>query len=166
VYAVAPNIRFAGGGASSPIDVSGTLASDGVLSVLSDAEDGLFPKPKEIRFVCSCPDHADMCKHVSAVLYAVGVLLDGQPELLFKLRGVDGEDLLAKAKDAAVTGMAESTGELDGADLSALFGIELGEIAEPVTEVKKVTKVKKAAKKAVKTKTPEKPAKRTRSRGA
>lgn len=154
------------GQVGSMFDLMAGKLGDGVMSVLSHAEDGLFPKPKEIRFDCSCPDHADMCKHVSAVLYAVGVLLDGQPELLFKLRGVDGEDLLAKAKDAAVTGMAESTGELDGADLSAIFGIE---IAEPVIEVKKVTKVKKAAKKAKKTakkKTPEKPAKRTRSRGA
>jgi uncharacterized Zn finger protein len=154
------------GQVGSMLDLIAGKLGDGVMSVLSDAEDGLFPKPKEIRFNCSCPDHADMCKHVSAVLYAVGVLLDGQPELLFKLRGVDGEDLLTKAKDAAVTGMAESTGELAGADLSALFGIEIGEIAEPVTEVKKVTKVKKAAKKAAKPKTPEKASKRGRSRGA
>ena len=145
------------------LDLMAGKLGDGVMSVLSDAEDGMFPKPKEIRFVCSCPDHADMCKHVSAVLYAVGVLLDGQPELLFKLRGVDGADLLAKAKDAAVTGVTENAGELAGADLGALFGIELGEIAEPVKEVKAV---KKAAKKAAKPKTPEKPAKRGRSRGA
>jgi uncharacterized Zn finger protein len=103
-----------------------------------------------------------MCKHVSAVLYGVGVLLDTKPELLFTLRGVDGADLLAKAKDAAVTGVTENTGELAGADLSALFGIELGDIAEPVTEFKKVTKVKKPAK----TKTLEKASKRPRSRGA
>jgi uncharacterized Zn finger protein len=154
------------GQVGSMLDLMAGKLGDGVMSVLSDAEDGLFPKPKEIRFDCSCPDHADMCKHVSAVLYAVGVLLDGQPELIFKLRGVDGADLLAKAKDAAVTGMAKSTGELEGADLSALFGIELGEIAEPVTEVKKVTKVKKAAKKAAKPKTSEKAPKHGRSRGA
>ena len=40
-----------------------------VMHVLTDAEHGLFPKAREIRFDCSCPDHADMCKHVSAVLY-------------------------------------------------------------------------------------------------
>jgi uncharacterized Zn finger protein len=130
------------------------------MSVLSDAQQGLFPKTKEIRFDCSCPDHADMCKHVSAVLYGVGVLLDTQPELLFTLRGVDGADLLAKAKDAAVTGVTENTGELAGADLSAIFGIELGGIAEPVTEVKPVPKVKKTKK------TSDKPAKHPRSRGA
>jgi uncharacterized Zn finger protein len=125
----------------------------------------LFPKTKEISFDCSCPDHADMCKHVSAVLYGVGVLLDTKPELLFTLRGVDGADLLAKAKDAAVTDVAASGGELAGADLSAIFGIELGEIEEPVKEVKEV-KVVKRVKKAAKDKTSEKPAKRGRSRGA
>ena len=30
---------------------------------------GLFPTPKEIKFTCSCPDWASMCKHVAAVLY-------------------------------------------------------------------------------------------------
>ena len=56
---------------------------------------GLFPEPKEIRFACSCPDYASMCKHVAAVLYGVGARLDQQPELLFRLRAVDEKDLLA-----------------------------------------------------------------------
>ncbi len=33
---------------------------------------GLFPRPSDIRFSCSCLDHAAMCKHVAAVLYSVG----------------------------------------------------------------------------------------------
>ena len=37
---------------------------------------GSFPKPREIRLSCSCPDYADMCKHVAAVLYGVGVQLE------------------------------------------------------------------------------------------
>ncbi|MFM0150661.1 SWIM zinc finger family protein, partial [Paraburkholderia sp. RL18-085-BIA-A] len=49
---------------------------------------GLFPVPKEIRFSCSCPDWASMCKHIAAVLYGVGARLDQQPELLFALRRV------------------------------------------------------------------------------
>jgi len=149
------------GQVGSMLDLLAGKLGDGVMRVLSDVEDGLFPKTKEIRFDCSCPDHADMCKHVSAVLYGVGVLLDAKPELLFTLRGVDGADLLAKAKDAAVSGVAENTGELAGADLSAIFGIEIGDIEEPVKEVKVVKKVKKTSK----DKTSEKPAKRPRSRG-
>ena len=58
---------------------------------------GLFPTPKEIKLSCSCPDWADMCKHVAAVLYGVGARLDASPELLFLLRGVGHAELVAKA---------------------------------------------------------------------
>ena len=40
--------------------------------------DGLFPTPDEIELSCSCPDWADMCKHVAAALYGVGARLDVQ----------------------------------------------------------------------------------------
>src|SRR5215212_3227789 len=59
--------------------------------------DGLFPAPKEIKLSCSCPDWADMCKHVAAVLYGIGARLDRSPELLFVLRGVDQTELIAGA---------------------------------------------------------------------
>lgn len=52
-------------------------------------KDGLFPKPREISFNCSCPDWAVMCKHVAAVLYGVGARLDEDPLLFFSLRGID-----------------------------------------------------------------------------
>src|SRR5260221_13354325 len=57
--------------------------------------DGLFPAPDEIKLSCSCPDWADMCKHVAAALYGIGARLDAKPELLFVLRGVDHLELLA-----------------------------------------------------------------------
>lgn len=56
---------------------------------LFQAEDGLFPKPSEISFQCSCPDWALMCKHVAAALYGVGARLDHDPTLFFELRGID-----------------------------------------------------------------------------
>ena len=37
---------------------------------------GAVPRAAEIRFRCSCPDYASMCKHVAAVLYGVGARLD------------------------------------------------------------------------------------------
>src|ERR1700716_2302166 len=43
--------------------------------------DGLFPAPKEIKLSCSCPDWADMCKHVAAAHYGVGARLDESPRL-------------------------------------------------------------------------------------
>jgi uncharacterized Zn finger protein len=51
----------------------------------------------QIKLSCSCPDWADMCKHVAAVLYGVGARLDHKPQLLFVLRGVDENDLIAGA---------------------------------------------------------------------
>jgi len=56
-----------------------------------------FDNPGHALVSCSCPDWADMCKHVAAVLYGVGARLDERPELLFVLRGVEERDLLASA---------------------------------------------------------------------
>ena len=55
------------------------------------------PSPDEIKLACSCPDWADMCKHIAAALYGVGARLDEQPQLLFVLRGVDESELVAAA---------------------------------------------------------------------
>lgn len=57
---------------------------------------GLFPTDKEIKFSCSCYDWADMCKHVTAVLYGIGARFDDDPTLFFKLRNIDFEVLLKK----------------------------------------------------------------------
>ena len=113
------------GQVNSMLDLLAGRLGDGVMAVLTDKDGGLFPKPKEIRFDCSCPDYADMCKHVSAVLYGVGVLLDEKPELLFTLRGVDQAELLSEAGQSAVSGLDQAPSDLGDADLSALFGIDL-----------------------------------------
>ncbi len=76
--------------------LQGRLAK-GVMDRVCREGDGLFPAPDEIKLSCSCPDWADMCKHVAAVLYGVGARLDEQPQLLFVLRGVDENELIAGA---------------------------------------------------------------------
>ena len=120
-------VEACAGQVGSMLDLLAGKLGDGVLRVLTDPEAGIFPQSKEIRFDCSCPDHADMCKHVAAVLYGVGVLLDAQPELFFTLRSVDGAELLATSREEMVQDLTvESEGGLEGEDLSALFGIDLG----------------------------------------
>lgn len=136
-------VKSGAGQVGSMLDLLAGKLGDGLMAVLTDKNDGLFPKPKEIRFDCSCPDHADMCKHVSAVLYGVGVLLDTKPELLFTLRGVDQAELLANASSAAITDLSANAGDLAGADLSAIFGIDLG-TKEALTEPEPPQKAKKA----------------------
>lgn len=134
------------GQVGSMLDLLAGKLGDGLMRLLTDPQDGLFPKPKEIRFDCSCPDHADMCKHVSAVLYGVGVLLDTKPELLFTLRGVDQAELLSNASSAAITDLSASGGDLAGADLSAIFGIDLA-MDVPTVDVEAPKPVKKATRK-------------------
>lgn len=100
----------------------------GVMERLTQKKDGLFPKPKEIRMDCSCPDGAGMCKHIAAVMYGIGARLDHSPELLFVLRNVDHFELISHAVsaenlDRELAGDTSSTLQSDA--LGDLFGIEL-----------------------------------------
>ena len=94
-----------------------------VMGVVTDRERGLFPKPGEIRFDCSCPDWASMCKHVASVLYGVGSRLDDRPESLFLLRGVDTAELIAT--EMTLPGDAATDDVLADDALAGLFGIDL-----------------------------------------
>ena len=96
--------------------------SDHVLRVVTDPDRGLFPKPGEITLTCDCPDWAVMCKHAAAVLYGVGSRLDERPELLFRLRDVDAEDLVVG--DMALPDASAGDDVLAG-DLADIFGIDL-----------------------------------------
>ena len=113
--------------------LQGRLSKD-ILADLTAQNGGLFPAPKEIKLDCSCPDWADMCKHVAAVLYGVGARLDEKPELFFTLRGVDMQELVTAVGDSAASpiaaGQAAATA-LDGADLTEIFGVEM-ESTQPV----------------------------------
>jgi uncharacterized Zn finger protein len=103
---------------------------------------GLFPSPKEIKLDCSCPDWADMCKHVAAALYGTAVRLDEKPELFFTLRGIkiddfvgkmvkqESEKILKKAKQKSVRAIATDDGEM-----SALFGITMDNPADTAENI-------------------------------
>lgn len=55
----------------------------------------LFPdKLKDIETDCSCPDWSNPCKHIAAVYYLLGEEFDRDPFLIFKLRGMDRDELL------------------------------------------------------------------------
>jgi uncharacterized Zn finger protein len=114
--------------------LQGRLAK-GVMDRVCREGDGLFPQPSEIKLSCSCPDWADMCKHVAGTLYAIGARLDSEPRLLFELRGVDESELVA--------GADQGPGRLDSApatakvladgDVAALFGLEMTETVGSTT---------------------------------
>ena len=113
--------------------LQGKLAAP-VMEVVTRAEGGLFPVPKAIHLNCSCPDWADLCKHVAAVLYGVGARLDQSPELLFTLRGVDHEELIASAAQSVTQDLSAPAANgggniLDESSLSDIFGIEMEPVA-------------------------------------
>jgi uncharacterized Zn finger protein len=117
----------------SLIDLLAGRLADDVMERLVKPGDGMFPSPREIDVTCSCPDGASLCKHLAAVLYGIGARLDTQPELLFLLRGVDEQELVAAATkesvSRAVRGKDAHTIAAD--DLAAVFGIDLGQGLKP-----------------------------------
>ncbi len=93
---------------------------------------GLFPAPDEIGFECSCPDWADMCKHIAAVLYGIGARIDNNPELLFTLRGVNIDELITKSvekksEELLKKSTKKSKRAILDEDISGIFGIDMDE---------------------------------------
>ncbi|KJJ83858.1 zinc finger SWIM domain-containing protein [Candidatus Omnitrophus magneticus] len=104
---------------------------------------GLFPSPKEIKFGCSCLDWADMCKHVAASLYGVGVKLDTDPKLFFTLRKVEMNDLITEALQNKSKNMLKKANKktsrvIDDSAASKIFDINIDE--EIVREIKPISK--------------------------
>jgi uncharacterized Zn finger protein len=119
--------RDCSGAIDSLVELLQGRLSKGVMTRLCEEKGGMFPSPADIRFTCSCPDWASMCKHVAAVLYGVGARLDRQPDLLFTLRKVDQQELIATAGSGlSRKGRRPAGGKvLASDDLSQMFGIEV-----------------------------------------
>lgn len=138
---------------TSLLDLMRGKLPDVVLARLTDPKEGMFPSPKELKMQCSCPDYATMCKHVAATLYGVGHLLDSEPELFFKMRGVDRMELVSDAIanqscDDAI-GLNEPS-DLQSEDLGAIFGIDLStttELQHPTSGVGNMKSKEKQARK-------------------
>ena len=115
------------GSIDSVVELLRGKLSQAVMARICKPGTGLFPAPKEISFDCSCPDWASMCKHVAAVLYGVGVRLDEQPELLFRLRSVDAADLVTQASAGLKPRQKRPAPArvLDDAQLADVFGIDI-----------------------------------------
>jgi uncharacterized Zn finger protein len=68
----------------------------------TSAKLSLFPKSlRELDTECSCPDWSNPCKHIAAVYYLLGEEFDRDPFLIFRLRGMEREDLLKALGKAA-----------------------------------------------------------------
>ncbi len=125
------------GGIDSLVELLQGRLSKGVMERICRQDTGLFPRPSEIRFTCSCPDYASMCKHIAAVLYGIGARLDLSPELLFRLRAVDAAELLGGIGGALPGDGKRPDREkrLVGDGLAALFDLDMedGDAPAPQT---------------------------------
>ena len=122
------------GGIDSLVELLQGRFSKAVMQRICQQGTGLFPNPLEIKFSCSCPDYASMCKHIAAVLYGVGARLDERPELLFQLRAVDQRALVANLDSALPLSKTrpDAANVLVDNDMSALFGLDMA-VDEPAT---------------------------------
>lgn len=109
--------------------------------------EGLFPKLSEIHFSCSCPDSSRLCKHIAAVLYAIGNRLDDNPLLFLELRGIDVKsfsDALIKKEAARIWQSVDSFLDkerlIPEKDAASLFGFEEPPHSEGDAEIKAVLK--------------------------
>lgn len=65
-----------------------------ITGIFETAGFALFPaRSTDLKTTCSCPDYANPCKHVAAVFYLLGEEFDRDPFLIFKLRGLDQDEL-------------------------------------------------------------------------
>ena len=104
VAALAREARFAAAllAGRMPEDVEDAFRAAGL---------SLFPRrAQDLRTSCSCPDASNPCKHIAAVYYLLGEEFDRDPFLVFRLRGLDREELVAML-DASPAARAHAAAE-------------------------------------------------------
>ena len=96
-----------------------------------DLPDILFPRGADVDLHCNCPDHVYnyICPHTAAVLYGIGVKIDRDPLLLFKVRGIDVDKFIWRVVGSRVEEMLKNADKdsdriLKGIDLVAKFGVD------------------------------------------
>ncbi len=77
--------------------------------VFADVRAPLFPtNQRDLATKCSCPDWSNPCKHVAAVYYLLAEAFDRDPFLLFRLRGMERDGLVALLGLGGTTGDEET----------------------------------------------------------
>lgn len=83
--------------------LAGEMPED-IEAIFKKAKLSLFPeKLGDLSTECSCPDWSNPCKHIAAVYYLLGEEFDRDPFLLFRLRGLDRDELLGRLGAAPPT---------------------------------------------------------------
>ncbi|MFM7149678.1 MAG: SWIM zinc finger family protein [Gemmataceae bacterium] len=86
--------------------LAGEMPQD-IERVFKQAGVSLFPRQRgDLKTKCSCPDQVNPCKHIAAVYYLLGEEFDRDPFLIFRLRGLERQDLLARLGTAGKGSLA------------------------------------------------------------
>ncbi len=84
--------------AERPVFAASLLAGqmpENVEDAFADVGLSLFPSRKrDLETDCSCPDFANPCKHIAAVYLLLGEEFDRDPFLIFRMRGIERDELL------------------------------------------------------------------------
>ena len=68
---------------------------ENIEDAFADVGLSLFPSRKsDLETDCSCPDFANPCKHIAAVYLLLGEEFDRDPFLIFRMRGIERDELL------------------------------------------------------------------------
>jgi uncharacterized Zn finger protein len=124
--------------------LAGEMPQD-IEEVFKNVDLSLFPaRSDDLRTDCSCPDWSNPCKHVAAVYYLLGEEFDRDPFLIFALRGLDRDALMARlgatsaaagaSPDAPAARPAEPLSERAEAfwgEPAARFDADLGSVEIP-----------------------------------
>jgi uncharacterized Zn finger protein len=76
-----------------PLQVEELFRSEGCDFFPGGRLDGVSGRRYDMVSDCACPDYANPCKHVTAVLVLLGEEIARRPSLLLELRGISMEDL-------------------------------------------------------------------------
>lgn len=69
--------------------LDGELPSE-VAQICNELGIELFPNSsRDLTMLCTCPDSAHLCKHIAAFIYFLADVIDADPFVLFKIRGLD-----------------------------------------------------------------------------
>ena len=84
--------------AEQPIIAASLLSGrmpDNIEETFTSVGLSMFPNRRDdLETDCSCPDWSNPCKHIAAVYLLLGEEFDRDPFLIFRMRGMDREDLL------------------------------------------------------------------------
>lgn len=84
--------------------VAGEMPPD-IETAFASARLSLFPERRQdLQTDCSCPDWSNPCKHTAAVYYLLAEEFDRDPFLIFQLRGISRDELVALIAGAVPAG--------------------------------------------------------------